>query len=177
MVLAAFSLTTSLLSTSLVAQELKMDKEKSKISFLGKKSDGEHKGGFKKFKIDAKPDFENPTNSWLQIEIDTESLWADDPKLEEHLKNEDFFNVKKFPKAVFESTKIEADQESAKITGKMKLLGETKELVVPAKIKLTEEGIDVKAEFKLDRTKWGMNYGQGKINDEVAVTAELYFTR
>jgi polyisoprenoid-binding protein YceI len=33
------------------------------------------------------------------------------------------------------------------------------------------------AEFKLDRTKFGMEYGKGKINDEVEVTASLAFKR
>ncbi len=158
------------------ADPLKPDLEKSKISFLGKKPDGEHKGGFKKFTIDATADHEDPTKSSLKIEIDVESLWADDPKLEGHLKNPDFFDVKKYPKAVFESTKIEkvSDTES-KIHGKLTMLGKTVEIVAPVKVDVTEEQITASTKFKIDRTKWGMEYGKGKINDEVEITSDLVF--
>jgi polyisoprenoid-binding protein YceI len=42
---------------------------------------------------------------------------------------------------------------------------------------VSDSGIVLTAEFKLDRTKWGMSYGKGKINDEVDITANLHFNR
>lgn len=158
------------------ADPLQFDAEKSKISFVGKKPEGEHKGGFKKFKVDAVADHEDMAKSSLKIEISTDSLWADDAKLATHLKAPDFFDVKKYPTAVFESTKIEKVSDSeAKIYGKFTLLGKTEELVVPVKVDANDQKIQVNATFKLDRTKWGMNYGKGKINDEVEMVAELVF--
>ena len=161
---------------ALAADPLKLIEDKSKISFLGKKPDGEHKGGFKKFKVDALADHEDMSKSSIKIVIDIESLWADDPKLEGHLKNADFFDVKKYPTAVFTSTKIEKISDTeAKIYGKMTMLDKTEELVVPVKVDANDEKITLNATFKLDRTKWGMNYGKGKINDEVDMTVELAF--
>lgn len=161
---------------SLAAETLKPDLEKSKISFLGKKSEGEHKGGFNKFKVDAVADHDDQAKSSLKIEIETESLWSDDPKLTAHLKAPDFFDVKKYPKATFESTKVEkvSDTES-KIFGKLTMLGKTVEIEAPVKLEVSEDKIVVVAKFKIDRTKWGMNYGKGMINDEVDITAELAF--
>ncbi len=161
------------------ADPLKVDLEKSKISFVGHKADGKHEGGFKKFKVDAKADFEDPSNSSLRIEIDTSSLWSDDPKLTAHLKNPDFFDIRKYPKIVFESTKVAAheDEGEAKIVGKLVMLDKTEDLVVPVKFEVSEESVKVIATFKLDRTKWGMNYGKGKINDEVDIAAELVMLR
>jgi len=161
---------------ALAADPLKLIQDKSKISFLGKKPDGEHKGGFKKFKVDALADEEDMTKSSVKIVIETDSLWADDDKLAGHLKNADFFDVKKYPKATFESTKIEKVSDTeAKITGKFTMLDKTEELVVPVKVDANDERIQLNASFKLDRTKWGMNYGKGKINDEVEMTIELAF--
>lgn len=161
---------------ALAADPLKLIEDKSKITFLGKKPDGEHKGGFKKFKVDAVADHEDMTKSTIKIEIETDSLWADDEKLAGHLKNADFFDVKKYPKATFESTKIEKISDTeAKIHGKMTMLNKTEELVVPIKVDANEERILLNAVFKLDRTKWGMNYGKGKINDNVDMTVELAF--
>ena len=89
-----------------MGQTLKSDKEKSKVDFTGKKSDGAHVGGFKDVTAVAKVDLEAPEKGSLTIEIKTDSLWSDDEKLTGHLKNPDFFNVQKFPTIKFESTKI-----------------------------------------------------------------------
>ncbi len=163
-------------SLASAADKLTLVEDKSKIDFVGKKPEGEHKGGFKKFKVEALADKEDPTKSSLKIEIQTESLWADDAKLEGHLKAPDFFDIKKYPKAVFESTKIDVHGEGeAKITGKLTMLGKTAEVTVPVKVDATDEKIEISAKFKIDRTKWGMNYGEGKINKEVEITADLVF--
>jgi polyisoprenoid-binding protein YceI len=164
---------------SRAAEPLKLNAEKSKISFVGHKADGKHEGGFKKFDVDAKADFEEPTKSTMKIVIKTDSLWSDDEKLTAHLKNPDFFDIRKYPEIVFESTKVETTDEDGKatISGKLKLLDKTEELTVPANVEVGESSLKIVATFKLDRTKWGMNYGKGKINDEVDVTAELVFGR
>jgi polyisoprenoid-binding protein YceI len=159
------------------AEALKLNTEKSKIEFVGKKPDGKHVGGFKKFKANATADLDNPTAGSLEIMIDTPSLWSDDEKLTNHLKNPNFFDVRKYPQVTFKSTKITANEESAKITGDMTMLGKKVEVTVPAKAEVTEESITVIAEFKIDRTKWGMEYGVGKIDNEVDVTATLVFDR
>lgn len=160
------------------AEEWKLDAEKSKIDFVGKKPDGAHKGGFKKFTTTVKADLENPNNGSLKLEIDADSLWSDDQKLTEHLKNPDFFDVRKYPKITFESTAIEASSEDdVKLVGKLTMLDKTVEIKVPCKATLGEGTADLRAEFKLDRTKFGMSYGKGKIADEVEIVANLSFKR
>jgi polyisoprenoid-binding protein YceI len=158
------------------AEELKLDAEKSKIEFVGSKPDGKHAGGFKKFDVTAKADFENPTKSELKIVIETDSLYSDDEKLTNHLKNPDFFNVRKYPKITFESTKVETvNDNEAKIHGKLTMLDRTVEVVVPCKVEHEETKLSLKVDFKIDRTKWGMTYGEGKINKEVDIKASLVF--
>ena len=159
------------------AENWTLDAEKSKIDFVGKKPDGAHKGGFKGFKSEVKADLENPQNGSMKLEIEAESLWSDDPKLTEHLKNPDFFDVKKYPTIKFESTKIDMQGEEGTITGKLTLLDKTIEVKVPVKAEVSDSSVKVIADFKIDRTKWGMNYGKGKIDDEVSLKAELVFAR
>jgi polyisoprenoid-binding protein YceI len=159
------------------ADNLKADKEKSKIEFVGKKPEGKHAGGFKEMKAEAVVDHESPNNSKLTIEIKSESLWSDDEKLTGHLKNPDFFDVKKYPTIKFESTKVEMDGEEGTITGKLTMLGKEVEVKVPIKGEVSDSSVKVIADFKIDRTKWGMSYGKGKIDDEVSIKAELVFPR
>ncbi len=158
-------------------QALKADKEKSKIDFVGKKSDGKHTGGFKDFKSELKIDRESHDKSSIIVEIMTDSLWADDEKLAAHLKNPDFFDVKKYPKIKFESTKIEVNENKATITAKMTMLDKTVEVTIPTTNELSDTSLKVVAEFKIDRTKWGMNYGKGKVDDEVELKVVLFFPR
>jgi len=168
----------SWLAAPAFAESLTLVKDKSKIEFTGKKPDGAHKGGFKEFKSEANAEVDAPERSSLKLEIMTDSLWSDDEKLTTHLKNPDFFDVKKFPKIVFETTAIEgAGSDSAVLVGKLTMLEKTAELRVPCKTSVNGESIVLQADFKLDRTKWGMAYGKGKINDEVEIKATLHFER
>ncbi len=162
------------------ADPLKINLEKSKIGFVGHKAEGKHAGGFKKFDVQAKADFEDASKSSMRIEIATESIWSDDPKLTEHLKNPDFFDIRKYPKIVFESTKIDSskhEEGKIEIIGKLKMLDKVEELVIPVTFEASDEGVTVQTQFKLDRTKWGMDYGKGKIEDKVDITAEFVFAR
>jgi polyisoprenoid-binding protein YceI len=161
-----------------VSQEIKLDPEKSKVEFVGKKQSGEeHKGGFKQFTSETKVDWESPEKSKLSLEIKTDSMWSDNDKLTSHLKNPDFFNVDKFPKIKFESTSIKVGETEGTIVGKMTMLEKTVEVSVPVKVEVTDEKVVVNATFKIDRTKWGMGFGRPNINDEVQITTVLHYKR
>lgn len=156
-------------------QTLKADKEKSKINFVGKKPNGKHEGGFKDFKSEAKVDMQSPDKSSLTIEIMTESLFSDNEMLTGHLKNPDFFDVKKYPSIKFESTKVEVSENTATITGKLTMLDKTVEVKIPTKSEVDDKMLKLTGDFKIDRTKWGMNF-KGPDN-EVELKVELVFPR
>lgn len=161
------------------AEKISLNAEKSKIEFVGSKADGKHDGGFKKFTAEAVADLEKPSNGSLEIVIDTNSLWSDDDKLTNHLKNPDFFDVRKFPKITFKSTQIEHKEGAEKVnfTGVLTMLGKEVKIVIPAAATMNDSTITLTGDFKIDRTKWGMNYGQGKVNDEVVIKTVLVFDR
>ena len=168
-----------LVSPALAAETLKVNSEKSKVDFVGKKANGQHKGGFKKIAGEGVADHDEPEKGSLKLTIDTESLWSDDPKLTDHLKAPDFFHVSKYPKITFESTKIELTGEAeANITGKLTMLDKTVETKVPVKVAMPNENtIELVATFKIDRTKWGMNYDETKVNKEVELVATIILNK
>ena len=45
----------------------------------------------------------------------------------------------------------------------------------PCKIAMTGMALAVSAKFTIDRTKWGMTYGKGRVNDEVDISVPLVF--
>ena len=65
------------------------------------------KGGFAKFSGKAQLDATGKVLKSMSLDIDTSSLLTEIDMLTNHLKSPDFFEVRKFPTAKFESTKIE----------------------------------------------------------------------
>lgn len=82
-------------------------------------------------------------------------------KLTGHLKNEDFFNVEKYPTSTFELTSIEGaegDFNSA-ISGNLTIMDSTKSITFNANITVSDEEVSIKSEdFAIDRRDWGLVY-------------------
>jgi polyisoprenoid-binding protein YceI len=143
----------------------------TKLEFTGSKPSGEkHEGGFKKLKGSLVVAEDQSLK--LDVEIDTRSLFADVPKLTNHLKSADFFSVKDHPTATFKSSAIEKDGDGYKVTGDLTLLGKTKEVSFPAKIDAADK-LTLTADLTIKRLEFGMNYGKGDINDEVAIRVKV----
>ena len=163
------------LPSSSSGQTRKLLAEKSKIEFVGAKPDGKHSGGFAKFSAEMNA-AKVTDDASLKLEIDTASIFSDNEKLTAHLKTPDFFNVRSHPKATFESTKIERkDDQSGVIHGKLTILGKEKEIAIPVQIGQLDGNVVLKAAFEIDRTDFGMDYGAGKIDNAVKISAELHF--
>jgi len=95
-------------------------------------------------------------------------------KLEGHLKSSDFFDVEKYPEAIFEITGCEeGENDTIYLSGNLTMRGVTKNIRFPANA-FTEGGILLsKASFNINRQEWGIAY-KGKpddlIRDEVNIT-------
>jgi polyisoprenoid-binding protein YceI len=154
------------------AAEYKLTGENTKIEWTGTKKDGKHTGGFKKVTGTCTCDGD-PTKAKLDVTIDCDSMYSDDEKLTGHLKSKDFFDVKTNPTAAFKATKVEKDGDKFKITGDFTLCGKTKAITFPATITEKDGAMTLSAEFKINRTDYGMNYGAGKVDDDVALKVSV----
>ncbi len=160
------------------ADMLTLVKERSQIEFVGTKPGGSHRGGFKLFTADAAADWGDLSKSSFKIDIDATSLWSDNNGLTGHLKNSDFFDVSRYPNITFETTRIElASAKEAVVTGKLTMLGKAVEIAIPCNIEVTDGSLQVKSEFKIDRTQWGMTHSKGRVDDEVEIAARFVFGR
>ncbi|QDU77810.1 hypothetical protein Pan97_48890 [Bremerella volcania] len=109
----------------------------------------------------------------IKVVIDTASLETEIEKLTNHLKSPDFFDVRENPEAKFVSKSIEAaDDGTVKITGDLTLLGETKSISFPAKVKVGKD-ITLDAEFVINRVDFGMDYGTDNVHEDVTMTIKV----
>lgn len=168
----------SLWIVAYAAETMPLVKERSRIEFAGTKPGWVHRGGFKQFTVDAAVDLGDLAKSTFKIDIDANSLWSDNNGLTSHLKNADFFDVSRFQNITLEATRIELrGATKVVVNGTLTLLGKTVEIAVPCDVEISEGSVQSKCEFKISRSQWGMNYGKGRVDDEVEVTARFLLGR
>jgi polyisoprenoid-binding protein YceI len=152
------------------ANSLPINPDNSKIEFTGSKVTGSHEGGFTKFSGSIDLVNDKPENSKVSVEIETASIYANVDQLTNHLKTPDFFDVEKFPKATFNSTKIVRDSnggpDAYTVTGDFDLHGVRKSITYPAAIQVSPDDVTVKSEFSINRKDFGIMYA-GKADDLV----------
>jgi len=157
---------TQTLTAAAVA--LPITPDNSKVEWTGSKVTGKHDGGFTKFNGTIGLVNDKPENSSVSVDIETASIYANVDQLTEHLKTADFFDVQKFPKATFASTKIVPDSSAGpdtyNVTGDLDLHGVKKSITFPATIKVGPDDVTVNSEFSINRKDFGLVYA-GKADD------------
>ncbi len=138
----------------------------STIDFIGSKVTGSHPGGFKNFAGEFRVVNDRLADTGNKVVIDMTSIWTDNNRVTGHLKNADFFDVPKFPTATFVSESITTAQDKSTVTGNLTLHGVTKKISFPASIQVSQDGVNVTAEFFLNRFDFDIKY-PGKANDLV----------
>ena len=102
-----------------------------------------------------------------KLVIDTKSITTTDieelaAKLDNHLKNYDFFDVEQFPTATFEITKITPSEHgdyNSVIEGNLTIKGITKAVSFNANVKVDTEQVSIYTEpTDIDRTEFGVKF-------------------
>jgi polyisoprenoid-binding protein YceI len=150
--------------------------ENSRIEFVGTKPGGKHDGGFNKFSGTIKLDGAGKQVADIDVTIDMESLWVDNNQVSQHLRTPDFFDVKEHPTAMFTATKIEPPKEGGAthtITGDLTLRGKKKAITFPATIKVADDGLSLKASFKINRQDYGVSFSKQPVDDDVTLNVHV----
>ena len=82
-------------------------------------------------------------------------------KLDNHLKNKDFFNIEKFPSAQLAIKGFDGKN----LTGDLTIKEVTKEITFAAALNIKPNSIIGKANFTINRTDYGILYGSGNFFD------------
>ena len=165
-----------LLSILSANDTLQVDIENSQINWIGRKVTGEHNGTLNLIDswvvvhganlIGGKFIFDMATITNSDIESPAWKL-----KLENHLKNDDFFNVDSFPQAILEikSNKKLPEQEKQlglnHLKGELTIRGITHEIHFPYKLDIIQSSYNAHGSVNIDRTLFNVKYGSGKFFD------------
>ena len=120
----------------------------------------------------------------VRIEIDTQSVFSNHAKRDQHLKSADFLNASEFPRITFTAPagKRTGDR-SFEIPGTLELLGRKQPLTLqatwnksgPSPIAKSSYVMGVSARSSFKRSAYGMNYGVGNgwVGDDVNLIIEF----
>jgi polyisoprenoid-binding protein YceI len=145
------------------------------------------RGGFSKIKGTISFDDKDPSKSVVDVAIDMSTVDTREPKRDDDLRSDKFFDVAKYPTMTFKSTKVE--QVSAgklKVTGDLTMHGVTKEVVLDvdgpsAAIKdpWGNQRAAASATTKINRQDFGVKWnktidnGGVMLGDEVSITIDV----
>lgn len=125
-----------------------------------------------------------PANSKIDVTIQVADVATGIPKLDEHLKSKDFFNVDTYPTATFKSDKIDMiGKDKAKVHGILTLHGISQPITLNVKLNkigmslITNKktaGFTATTEFK--RSLFGMNTYLPGLGDDVKIDIEAEAT-
>ena len=164
----------------------KKDAAHSRISFVAYTKLFDAEGIFKKWNVSGEVNPDDFTQSKIQISVDVATVDSDSKQRDDHLLEEDFFFVKKYPKATFKTTSITRGKGPNQfiVKGPLTIRGVTKTISMPvtAETMTNKKGkkvVRVKGTKKLIRQDYGLNYVSGllmpTIRDDVTLSIDINF--
>jgi polyisoprenoid-binding protein YceI len=149
------------------------------------------KGKFSGLSGSLKLDETDYTHSSIEVSIPSASVSTVDDKLDAHLKNEDFFDVEKFPTLTFKSTSIRSTGDhDYEVTGDLTIRGVTKSVTLsvndlsePSKDPWGNLRIGLSGSAKVNRKDFGLvwnaplEFGGVLVGDEVTITLDVQFIK
>jgi polyisoprenoid-binding protein YceI len=125
-------------------------------------------GGFAKWDAQINFDPKSLATSKAVVSIDLASVASGDADRDETLPSADWFNVARFPKAVFTTTAItDAGGGKYNAAGTLSLRGVTKPVVLPFTLTITGDTAKMSGQVVLNRSQFGVGQGQFTAPDAV----------
>jgi len=142
-------------------------------------------GKFTKYQGFIEMDPEAKEVKAIETVINTQSVFTDHPKRDEHLRSPEFFNVEKFPTMTYKMKSYQKTGDTYSAIGDLTLLGVTKEITLVGTFNGTTQDpwgntrAGFTAEGTLNRQDFGMTFSQTLdsggllVGDEVKLRLEI----
>lgn len=143
------------------------------------------KGSFNEYEGRFEYDPQNPLAFKASATIQAASIDTRNKRRDDHLRNEDFFDVAKYPQITFESTGIEPAGDKYLLKGNLTMRGVTREISIPLTFNgpITDPWGNIRAGFEgstvINRQDWGISWsktldtGGLVVSDEVTIEISI----
>ena len=158
--------TTTTTTVESLTGDYQIDPSHSRVGFAAKHAMvATVRGQFKVYAGEVHLDEERPENSYAKIEIDAASVDSGNADRDAHLRTPDFFDLERFPKITFVSTKVEKVEDDVyTLIGDLTINGKTNPVSVNWELNGTSVdpwgGFRVGFEGKttVNRRDWGLAF-------------------
>jgi len=134
-------------------------------------------GSFSGFDGTVNFDPANLANAAFDVSIDANTVNTNNSFRDGHLRDDSYFNVKKYPRIRFVSTKITSGKNGAfSISGKLTIKNQTKDISFPFTAVPANGAYVFKGTFKINRKDFGVG-GSSTISDELVVVLSVLTTK
>jgi polyisoprenoid-binding protein YceI len=112
------------------------------------------------------------TTAKITLSIEAGSIDTGIGMRDNHLRSEDFLDIRKFPTITFESQRVEGSGRHANVIGQLTIHGVTREIAVPVDVSMTDVALVATGEFVINRLDYGIAYHSflNPIGDDVRVS-------
>jgi polyisoprenoid-binding protein YceI len=124
-------------------------------------------------------DEKNPQNSSVEATLKAASLDTRTDQRDQHLRSADFLDAEKYPEIKFQSTRIQGDKDSFKLTGDLTIRDVTKPITLDVEFEGTtkdpwgNERVGFSATGKIDRREFGLTWNQALESGGVLVGNDI----
>jgi len=149
------------------AGDYRVDPEHTTVTFRVRHLFSTVEGRFDKFDGTIKFAADNPSTAAVEGTLDAASVNTNVAERDKHLRSADFFDIAKYPKITFKSTKVlevGADKTSGKLAGKLQIRGVEKDVVLDVaflgqgKDPYGNETAGFSATTRIDRKDFGLKW-------------------
>ena len=118
----------------------------------------------------------NLANASFNVTVDAKTVDTDLEARDNHLRKEEYFDVEKYPKVSFRSTKITTTNKEGYLYmfGIITIKNTSKEISFPFKQTNKDGGILFDGEFKLNRRDFGVGGKSFSMSDELNVELSIF---
>lgn len=164
-------------ATEVIEADWQMIAPESSVKFTAKYSGENFEGHFSQFEAQIKFDPANLKTAHVRAEIDLSSVDAGEIERTEALPGKDWFFVKSFPKAIFESTSFtHQGGEEYRALGTLTLRGVTKEIILPFTLKIENNIAHMQGSLTLNRRDFDVGSGMWKSESDVGHQVKVTIT-
>ena len=171
-ILFLFSAILLMAFTSAHQDHVNVNTEASTVKWIGSKMTESHNGDIKI--KSGKLVLDHGRLVGGEVVIDMNSINTTDmegrrkERLDWHLKNEDFFDTEKFPTSELKITSVQLTERTKyEITADLTIKGKTHPITFNADVKIQGKAYLATANFKINRTKWGVVYNSGNFFEDL----------
>lgn len=155
------------------SQELKQDKEQTKVTFKIKNFGIYVDGDFSDVTIQSNFNSQNLSESYINAKIAITSISTGNKSRDKSLVKKDYFEEENYKHLELKSTKIEKNSDGVfTLLGELTIKGTTRKIEIPLEISESNSTITIKSNFSINRKDYKVGGGSFIMSKTVKIQVE-----